>query len=124
MKVSIAVNAALVVGCLYLWFVAPEFDEMSVCSRYTQLDREGVINEPQLTKFHPSYGFANNPRRTVPLYIAGPALSSARRTAQLGFAASAISLLTLCATMWSIRKAPARQKFTSMLPETSPGESI
>jgi len=86
-KILLVVNCLAILGFAALLFIRPLFTDLHVRMNYTQLDREGVINEDVLSKFHPSYGFApGNHRNSVPRYIAGDALRAERTNAGIGLA--------------------------------------
>lgn len=104
-KWILAVNLVAVVGFAVLYGIGPTWTEMKVQSNYVNLDREGVIDANALRKFHPSYGFAENPRSAVPHYIAGPALDAQRSYAAYGFVLAMTNLVLTIGVLVKVGRA-------------------
>ncbi len=105
-KVFLVVNCLATLGFAFLLLIQPLSTDLDVRGRYTQLDREGVINQDALAKFHPSYGFtAANHRNSVPRYIAGPALRALRANAEIGLAVAATNLAVAVWALLAARRA-------------------
>lgn len=102
---GVVVNAALVLGSLWLLAVGAFMADVQMRSRFTQLDRAGVINEAALDQFHPSYGFkSGHVRNVVPRFIAGPVLEEAKRNASLLFLLASANLVLWVGALVAIRK--------------------
>jgi len=93
LKVLLALNCVALIGFVLVLAVQPAMTVVDVCMNYTELDREGVINNDVLAKVRPDY--AQNPRNAVPRYIAGAALQGQRVNAQLGVALAAVNALVV-----------------------------
>ena len=119
MKALLALNTIALLAALYLAFVSPTFADLAVSLRYVELDRAGAINEEVLANpaiFHPSYGFSENQRNTVPRFVARPALDGQRFNA---FLLLGLALVNLAVVLF-IRKTTGPRCQTHGA--TSPGQ--
>jgi hypothetical protein len=107
---SIAIlNVLAAVAFATLLVIGTSVADLDARSKFTQLDREGVINAKALEQFHPSYGFGNADsltyRNTVPRWLCGSAVSFLQGNAALGFAVATMNtVLAIVAWVGQRRK--------------------
>jgi hypothetical protein len=104
MKIALVISwVAIVVFALAL-ASQPLSTEFDVSMNYVRLDRAGAINNDVLSKFHPSYDFAHNPRFAVPLYIARPALKAQLINALLGMGFAVVNVIIIRGCLRAVRR--------------------
>jgi hypothetical protein len=121
-KTVAVLNLLAALGFAALLVIGTIAAELDARMKFTQLDRQGVINAPAFAGFDASYGFGDVSvlayRGTVPVWLCGSALAFLQGNAVLGLVVSATNA-ALAIVAWVRQIGPKKGKLQQHDPELS-----